>query len=67
VYRTDKQGRRRVVRMVYEVAAFQALRERLRCKEIWVVGAGRWRDPDEDLPKDFEAAGPSITPACASR
>jgi hypothetical protein len=19
------------------------------------VGAGRWRDPDEDLPKDFEA------------
>ena len=21
---------------------------------IWVVGAGRWRDPDEDLPKDFE-------------
>ena len=55
VYRTDKQGRRRVVRMVYEVATFQALRERLRCKEIWVVGAGRWRDPDEDLPKDFEA------------
>ena len=33
---------------------FQALREQLRCKEIWVVGAGRWRDPDEDLPKDFE-------------
>ena len=58
VYRTDKQGRRRVVRMVYEVAAFQALRERLRCKEIWVVGAGRWRDPDEDLPKDFEARRP---------
>ena len=55
VHRTDKQGRRRVVRMVYEVATFQALRERLRCKEIWLVGAGRWRDPDEDLPKDFEA------------
>ena len=55
VYRTDKRGRRRVVRMVYEVATFQALREQLRCKEIWVTGAGRWRDPDEDLPKDFEA------------
>jgi TnpA family transposase len=54
VYRADKRGRRRVVRMVYEVATFQALREQLRCKEIWVVGAGRWRDPDEDLPKDFE-------------
>ena len=40
--------------MVYEVATFQALRDQLRCKEIWVTGAGRWRDPDEDLPKDFE-------------
>ncbi len=42
------------VLMVCEVATFQALREQLRCKEIWVVGAGKWRDPDEDLPKDFE-------------
>jgi len=25
----------------------------LRCKEIWVVGADRWRNPDEDLPADF--------------
>jgi len=24
-----------------------------------VVGAGRWRDPDEDLPKDFEARRPA--------
>ena len=55
VFRADKRGHRRVVRMVYEVATFQALREQLRCKEVWVVGAGRWRDPDEDLPKDFEA------------
>ena len=39
--------------MVYEVATFQALREALRCKEIWVVGADRWRNPDEDLPADF--------------
>ena len=59
VHRTDKQGRRRVVRMVYEVATFQALRDQLRCKEIWVVGAGRWRDPDEDLPKDFEGRRPA--------
>jgi hypothetical protein len=38
--------------MAYEVATF---RERLRYKEIWVVGADRWRNPDEDLPADFEA------------
>ncbi len=54
VYRRDGQGRARVVRMVYEVATFQALREQLRCKEIWVAGADRWRNPAEDLPADFE-------------
>jgi len=52
-YRADKRGQPRVVRMVYEVATFQALRDQLRCKEIWVVGADRWRNPDEDLPADF--------------
>jgi TnpA family transposase len=31
-----------------------ALRERIRCKEIWVAGADRYRNPDEDLPRDFE-------------
>jgi hypothetical protein len=54
VWRTDSDSRRRVVRMAYEVATFQALRERLRCKEIWVVGADRWRNPDQDLPADFD-------------
>ncbi|EXU62704.1 transposase [Streptomyces sp. PRh5] len=39
--------------MVYEVVAFQALRDQLKCKEIWVVGADKWRNPDEDLPQDF--------------
>src|SRR5712692_1167431 len=53
-YRKDSQGRRRVVRTVYEIATFQELRDGLRCKEIWVVGADRWRNPDEDLPADFE-------------
>jgi len=53
VYRTDTRGRSRVARMVYEVVTFQALREQLRCKEIWVVGADSWRNPDEDLPADF--------------
>jgi hypothetical protein len=54
VYRTGQHGRQRVVRMVYEVVTFQALREHLRCKEIWITGAGRWRNPDEDPPADFE-------------
>jgi hypothetical protein len=51
----DKQGRVRVDRLKYEICVLQALRERLRCKEIWVVGANRYRNPDEDLPANFEA------------
>jgi hypothetical protein len=46
--------RRRILRTVYECGAFQALREKLRCKEIWVAGAEKWRNPDLDLPADFE-------------
>ncbi len=33
----------------------QALRDQLRSKEIWVVGAKRYGNPEQDLPKDFEA------------
>ncbi len=51
---TDSRGRTRIVRNVYEACVFQALRDRLRCKEIWVVGAHEWRNPAEDLPSDFE-------------
>jgi DNA-binding cell septation regulator SpoVG len=44
-----------VNRINYELSVLQALREKLRCKEIWVVGANRYRNPEEDLPGDFEA------------
>jgi len=37
LYRTDTRGRERIVRTVYEVCVFSALRDRLRCKEIWVA------------------------------
>ncbi|MEU4799471.1 hypothetical protein [Streptomyces sp. NPDC023327] len=41
VHRADKRARRRVMRMVYEVVAFQTLRDQLKCKEIWVAGADK--------------------------
>lgn len=50
----DPKGNERINRINYEISVLQALRERLRCKEIWVVGANRYRNPDEDLPSDFE-------------
>jgi hypothetical protein len=55
VTETDAAGQERVNRVTYEIAVLEALRERLRCKEIWVVGANRDGNPDDDLPTDFEA------------
>lgn len=52
----------------YELCVLKTLRDRVRCKEIWIEGAHRHRDPDEDLPKDFTArradyfAGLGLTP-----
>lgn len=51
----DPAGGVRVNRANYEICVLTALRERVRCKEIWVVGADRYRNPDDDLPQDFEA------------
>jgi len=51
----DPQGRPRIDRITYEICALEALRDQLRCKEIWVAGANRYRNPDEDLPADFDA------------
>ncbi len=54
VIERDAKGRARVNRVVYEICALQALREQLRCKEVWVEGADRYRNPDQDLPADFD-------------
>ena len=54
VLEKDKNGIERINRINYEICVLQALRKRLCCKEIWVVGADRYRNPDDDLPSDFE-------------
>ena len=41
-------------RISYEWCVLTALREKVRCKEIWAKGAHRFRNPDEDLPQDFD-------------
>jgi len=55
VARQDARGRARIERIPYELCVLQTLRDKLRCKEVWVVGADRYRNPDEDLPADFDA------------
>ena len=50
----DKHGGG-INRISYEWCLLTALREKVRCKEVWVKGADRFRNPDEDLPEDFDA------------
>jgi TnpA family transposase len=50
----DSSGEVRVNRINYEISALHSLREGLRCKAIWVAGADRFRNPDDDLPADFD-------------
>ena len=54
VVEVDDSGVEKINRVNYEISVLQALREQLRSKEIWVVGAKRYGNPEEDLPKDFE-------------
>src|SRR3546814_19210931 len=49
----DEEGR--VNRISYELCVLAQLRDRIRSKAIWVVGADRYRNPEDDLPTDFDA------------
>jgi Domain of unknown function (DUF4158)/Tn3 transposase DDE domain len=43
-----------VERIPYELCVLVALRKAIRRREIWVEGGNIWRNPDLDLPGDFE-------------
>lgn len=45
---------RHINRISYEICVLRALRNGLRCREVWVDGANRYRNPDDDVPQDFE-------------
>ena len=54
---TEKQASPiKINRFHYEVAVLESLREKLRCKLIWIEGAYRYRNPDDDLPADWETS-----------
>ena len=50
----DEQGR--VERVPYELCVLVALKDGIRRREIFVEGANRWRNPEHDLPPEFDAA-----------
>ena len=47
----DAKGRLNVIS--FELCMLTQLRERIRAKEIWIEGADRYRNPDDDLPRNF--------------
>lgn len=55
VLEAREDGSPRVERIPYELCVLAALREAIRRREVWVVEAVRWRNPDVDLPADFDA------------
>lgn len=54
VIQKDESGNEFIEKVNYEICVLQSLREKLRCKEIWVIGADKYRNPEDDLPDDFE-------------
>ena len=44
----------RVKRIDYELCVLRNLRDKLRSKEVWIKGAYQFRNPEEDLPQDFD-------------
>jgi TnpA family transposase len=52
IYQEDKRGGPHIRRSRYEECVLQTLCEKLRCKEIWIEDADRYRNPAEDVPAD---------------
>ncbi|MCI0412102.1 Tn3 family transposase [bacterium] len=48
------KGEQKVVRKYYELCALQCLERALKCKEVWAEGSLNYRNPDEDMPSDWE-------------
>ncbi|WP_157698261.1 Tn3 family transposase [Legionella clemsonensis] len=48
------ENSQRILRKDYECSVFKILRTKLRHKEAWVHNSYKYRNPEDDLPKDFE-------------
>lgn len=44
----------KIRRICYEVYVLKKLADRIRCREIWIEESFKHRNPDEDLPDNFE-------------
>ncbi len=60
---TDHRGRQRVVRIVYECSVLEALRDRLRCKEVWASAPTNGATPTRTSPKTSPRSARRTTPS----
>ncbi|GAA4621913.1 hypothetical protein GCM10023196_012010 [Actinoallomurus vinaceus] len=60
----DDKGK--VERILYELCVLVALRDAIRRREIYIEGVARWRNPEDDLPGDFEPPALCTTRQSAS-
>lgn len=44
----------KIKRICYEVYLLKKLSDRIKCREIWIENSFKHRNPDEDLPKNFD-------------
>ncbi|MBF0398926.1 MAG: Tn3 family transposase, partial [Desulfobacterales bacterium] len=49
----DTKNNCRIIKYYFEICVLQKLEKALKCKEIWVEGAYFYRNPDTDLPQDW--------------
>jgi TnpA family transposase len=49
------QSNQRISRLDYEMCLLRNLRSKLRNKSVWVEGTYQYRNPEKDLPQDFES------------
>ena len=66
ILESNSDGSIKINRINYELAVLQALRNGLRCKEIWVEFANRYRNPEEDLPTDERKTKTSLLPSSST-
>lgn len=50
----EQEGETRINRKYYELCVLQKLKRALKCKEIWVEGAEEFRNPAQDLPREWD-------------
>jgi len=43
-----------IKRVPYELCVLLTLKDKMRCRETWLTDSDKYKNPDDDLPKDFD-------------